>query len=115
MARKVDLAELKEAAVRWPLPGSRHLMIEVVVLPGVNDSPAELDGLAAWMDGVDGIINLIPFNPFPGAPFRSPDEAEVRAMHAGLRARGVPVKVRWPRGRATSGACGQLMLAGSPP
>lgn len=114
LARKVSLAELKAAVLAWPLPGSRHLMIEVVVLPGINDGPDELDGLASWMDGVDGMLNLIPFNPFPGAQFRSPTDDEVRAMQAGLRARGVPVRVRWPRGRAASGACGQLMLAGVP-
>lgn len=112
LARRVSLAELKAAVQAWPLPGSRHLMIEVVVLPGVNDGQAELDGLAAWMDGVDGMVNLIPFNPFPGASFRSPTDDEVRAMQAGLKARGVPCKVRWPRGRAASSACGQLMLAG---
>lgn len=113
IARKTSLAALKQAALAWPLPGSRHLMIEYVVLPGVNDSAAELDGLAAWMDGLDGIVNLIPFNPFPNAPFRSPTEAEVRAVADGLTARGVPRKVRWPRGREAHGACGQLMLATS--
>ena len=110
-ARKYPMAAIRAALLDVPLPGSRHHMIEYVVLPGVNDTPEELDALATWMDGVDGIVNLIPFNPFPQSPFRSPTEEEVRACHEALRARGVQSSVRWPRGRETSGACGQLMLA----
>ena len=63
------------------------------------------------MQGVPGVVNLIPFNPFDGAPFRSPTTAEIEAVWRGLKARGVPNTVRWPRGRDVSGACGQLMLA----
>jgi 23S rRNA (adenine2503-C2)-methyltransferase len=113
VARTVRMAALRQALLSHPLPGSRHLMIEYVVLPGVNDSPEELDALCDWMSRVDGIVNLIPFNPFLGADFRSPTTAEVVAARDHLRARGVPVKVRWPRGREAHGACGQLMLASS--
>ncbi|TNE92936.1 MAG: 23S rRNA (adenine(2503)-C(2))-methyltransferase RlmN [Deltaproteobacteria bacterium] len=111
IAKTVSMAELRETLLAHPLPGSRHLMIEYVVLPGVNDAPEELDALAAWMDGIDGIVNLIPFNPFAGASFRSPTTEEVVATLHGLRERGVPAKIRWPRGREAHGACGQLMLA----
>lgn len=111
IARRWPIAELRRALGAWPLPGSRALMVEVVALPGVNDGPDDLDGIAAFMHGLRGVVNLIPFNPFPGAPFRSPTDAEVLAMHAGLASRGVFAKIRWPRGRGVAGACGQLMLA----
>jgi 23S rRNA (adenine2503-C2)-methyltransferase len=110
-ARRWPLEALKSALHAWPLPGSRALMIEVVVLPGVNDDHANLDGIASFMSGLRGVVNLIPFNPFPSAPFRSPTDAEVRTMQQGLTDRGVFSRVRWPRGRGVSGACGQLMLA----
>jgi 23S rRNA (adenine2503-C2)-methyltransferase len=57
-------------------------------------------------------VNLIPFNPFTGTTFRPPTDDEVRRVEDHLRAREVHVSVRWPRGRAVTGACGQLMLAG---
>ena len=113
-ARTTSLATLRDAVHAWPLPGSRAVMVEVVVLPGVNDGDADLDGIAWFMEGLRGVVNLIPFNPFPGAPFTPPTEAQVLAMDAGLRARGVHTRIRWPRGRTVSGACGQLMLASSP-
>ena len=113
-ARKAPLATLREVIHSWPLPGSRAIMIEYVVLPGVNDGPADLDGVAWFMDGVRGVVNLIPFNPFPQAPFRSPEDHEVLAVYQGLKDRGVLATVRWPRGRGAFGACGQLALMGAP-
>lgn len=109
-ARATSLAELRQALLDWPLPGSRAIMVEVVVLHGINDTEDELDGMTAFMEGIRGIINLIPFNPFPGSPFESPEDHAVLAMRDGLRARGVNARIRWPRGRGAAGACGQLML-----
>lgn len=110
IARRTSLAQLKDALLAHPFPGNRKLMLEVVVLPGVNDGPDDLDGIAAFADGLPAIVNLIPFNPFPGSPFRSPTHDEVTAMHRGLTARGCPASVRRPRGRDAAGACGQLAL-----
>ncbi|HMV66696.1 MAG TPA: 23S rRNA (adenine(2503)-C(2))-methyltransferase RlmN, partial [Myxococcota bacterium] len=108
MARKAPLSELRDVIRAWPLPGSRAIMVEYVVLPGVNDGPGELDGVAWFMEGVRGVVNLIPYNPFPGGAFRSPEDDEVRAAFTGLRERGVLATIRWPRGRGAFGACGQL-------
>jgi 23S rRNA (adenine2503-C2)-methyltransferase len=111
LAATYDLATLKAACAAHPLPGTRALMIEYVVLPGVNDTPEELAALAEWTRGLRCIVNLIPFNPFAGAPFRAPTVPEVEAVAAHLKAHKVPHSVRWPKGRAVAGACGQLALA----
>jgi 23S rRNA (adenine2503-C2)-methyltransferase len=110
-ARGVSMAELRQALLDAPLPGTRKIMVEYVVLPGVNDSEDELEALAEWMHGIRGVVNLIPFNPFPGAPYRSPTTDEVMAVFDQLRAARVAASVRWPRGRGAHGACGQLALA----
>jgi len=111
VARTVSLAQLKAALLAHPFPGQQKLMLEYVVLPGVNDTDEEVEGLAAFVEGLPAVVNLIPFNPFPGAPFRSPDADEIRSLWKRLKARGIPNTVRWPRGREAQGACGQLMLA----
>lgn len=111
LAARYDLASLRQVCLDHPLPGTRRLMIEYVVLPGVNDTPDELAALAAWTRGIACIVNLIPFNPFPGAPFRAPTVDEVEAVARALHAAKVPHSVRWPRGRTVAGACGQLALA----
>ena len=109
-AARWDLASLRQACLDYPLPGRRALMLEYAVLPGVNDTDAELEAVAVWQQGIRAVLNLIPFNPFPGAPFRSPTEAEVISVFERLQALGVPATIRWPRGRGASGACGQLAL-----
>ena len=111
-ARKWRLAELRQALLDHPLPGNRALMIEYVVLPGVNDSEEELDGVAAFHQGLRALVNLIPFNPFPNAPYRSPTAEEVSRVERGLKARGIPCSVRVTRGQERAGACGQLAIAG---
>ena len=110
LAKTYDLESVRQACLDHPLPGSRHLMIEYVVLPGVNDTPAELEALATWTQGMDCLVNLIPFNPFKGAPFRAPTVPEVQAVANVLNRLGVPYTVRWPKGRGVDGACGQLAL-----
>ncbi len=109
-AQGATLAELRQVLLDHPRPANRKLMIEYVVLPGLNDTEAEMDGLAAFMDGIAGVVNLIPFNPFPGVSFRSPTREEVWALQEGLKQRGVFATVRWPQGREAHGACGQLAL-----
>ena len=110
LAERYDMASLRQACLDHPLPGTRRLMIEYVVLPGVNDSVDEITALAQWTRGIDCIVNLIPFNPFPGATFRAPSADEVRAVAAALQHAKVPYSVRWPRGDTVAGACGQLAL-----
>ncbi len=111
LARKVSLATLRQTVLDIPTPRNRKWMMEYVVLPGLNDTEAELDGVAAFMRDIPGVVNLIPFNPFPGAPWRSPTFEELLALYLGLRGRGVAATVRRPRGRDQAGACGQLALA----
>ncbi len=115
LAERYPLAELRDTLLAHPLPGTRAPMLEYVVLPGLNDSEAELEALAAWMQGLRALVNLIPFNPFGGAPFRSPTEGEVTRVSKRLRALGVPSSIRWPKGRESASACGQLALTVLPP
>ena len=112
LARTHPLAALREVLVQHPLPGSRHIMIEYVVLPGVNDSDTELKAVSEWTHDLRCIVNLVPFNPFSGSGFRSPTVAEVESVMTRLKTLGVRVSVRWPRGREIHGACGQLALTG---
>lgn len=111
-SKKWNLSTLKQTLLAHPLPGSRVLMLEYVVLPGINDGPKDLDGVAEFTRDLRALVNLIPFNPFPNAPFRSPSSEEVTELERGLKARGVPCSVRVTRGQERAGACGQLAIQG---
>lgn len=112
LAQKWPLAQLRETLLAHPLPGRRVLMLEYVVLPGINDTEEELDGVAEFQRDLRAIVNLIPFNPFKGSSFRSPTLQEVEAVDRGLKRRGVPCSIRVTRGQERAGACGQLAIKG---
>lgn len=87
----------------------RRLTVEYALLEGVNDSPAHARRLASVLAGLPCKVNLLPFNPFPGAPYRRPDPATVDAFRSTLLARGYVATVRRTRGEDIAGACGQLV------
>jgi 23S rRNA (adenine2503-C2)-methyltransferase len=107
------LEALRTAVAEYPVRPNRGVLVEYVLLRGVNDTPAELDGLADWARGLPVVVNLIPWNPFDGADFESPTSADLDRAYAHLVERRIRVKVRLPRGRTAAAACGQLALAGA--
>jgi 23S rRNA (adenine2503-C2)-methyltransferase len=78
------------------------------MLKDVNDSPAEARELVRLLKDIPAKVNLIPFNPWPGAPFEcSTPEAITRFSDIVFDA-GYASPVRTPRGQDIMAACGQL-------
>lgn len=105
---RYPLAGLMEALKAFPLPPRRRITIEYVMLGGVNDSLVDAKALVKVLHGVRSKVNLIPFNPWPGAPFVAPDPGVVLAFQAYLKERDFSVLIRRERGRDIQAACGQL-------
>ena len=103
-----SLKTLLSACRRYPLPPTRRLTFEYVLLAGVTDQPDDARRLTKLVRGIRCKINLIPFNEFPGSPFRRPLECDISAFQATVRQAGLNVFVRRSRGRDVLGACGQL-------
>lgn len=103
-----SLKTLLAACRRYPLPPTRRLTFEYVLLAGVNDQADDARRLIKLVRGIACKINLIPFNEFPGNPFRRPSEGDISAFQAIVRRAGLDVFVRKSRGRDVLGACGQL-------
>ena len=78
------------------------------MLKGVNDSPAEARELVRLLQGIPAKVNLIPFNPWPGAPYECSTDAAIKAFSDIVFAAGYSAPVRTPRGRDIAAACGQL-------
>jgi 23S rRNA (adenine2503-C2)-methyltransferase len=110
ITERYDLARLREAVAAYPTRPNRGVLVEYVLLRGVNDTPQELAALAEWARGLPVVVNLIPWNAFESADFEAPSSEDVDRAFATLVAHGVRVKVRLPRGRAAAAACGQLAL-----
>jgi 23S rRNA (adenine2503-C2)-methyltransferase len=107
--RKYPIAELLAACHRYPgASNARRITFEYVMLRDVNDSEAEARELVRLLRGLPAKVNLIPFNPWPGSPYRTSTPDAVRAFAAIVEAAGYSSPIRRPRGRDILAACGQL-------
>jgi len=107
--RKYPIAELLDACRTYPgLTNSRRITFEYVMLRGVNDSLADARELVRLLDGIPSKINLIPFNPWPGAPYECSSGETIRRFGDFLAEAGYASPIRTPRGRDILAACGQL-------
>jgi 23S rRNA (adenine2503-C2)-methyltransferase len=109
--RKWNIAALLEACRAYAAGADRHLTFEYVMLDGVNDSAADAKELVRLLRGLPAKVNLIPFNPWPGAPYRCSPPERIQAFSAIVARAGYPAPVRTPRGPDILAACGQLKTA----
>jgi 23S rRNA (adenine2503-C2)-methyltransferase len=112
--QRYPLEELLATARRIPLPRRRRITFEYVMLGGENDSPQEAERLAALLSGIKAKVNLIVFNPWPGAPHRRATPASMERFMDVLVQRGVTVSLRKSRGDDVLAACGQLAARPAP-
>jgi 23S rRNA (adenine2503-C2)-methyltransferase len=107
--RKYPIAELLSACRAYPgLGNARRITFEYVMLKGVNDTDAEARELVRLLKGIPAKINLIPFNPWPGAPYQCSEWTRIEAFADIVNRAGYASPVRTPRGRDILAACGQL-------
>ncbi len=91
-------------------PQRTSVMIEYLMLDGVNDTDADAALLLDWVQGLRVHVNLIPFNPIATAPhLRSSPRATIEAFGDQIRAAGHPTTIRYSLGRDIDAACGQLV------
>jgi len=110
--RKYPLAELIAAVRAYPgASNARRVTFEYVMLKGVNDSPADAKALVKLIAGIPAKVNLIPFNPWPGAPFECSTASAIEKFARIVNDAGYASPVRTPRGRDILAACGQLKSA----
>jgi len=107
--RKYPITELMAACRAYPgLSNARRITFEYVMLKGLNDSLADAKALIKLLAGIPAKINLIPFNPWPGAPHEGSDWEQIERFAEVVNRAGYASPVRTPRGRDIMAACGQL-------
>jgi len=106
--RAAPLAEVMAAMLEFTsLPG-RRVLIEYVLIPGVNDALAHADELAGYLQPLPCTVNLIPYNPRRESPWPAPNETTIDRFYRRLQAHGLRVTRRVTMGRTMMAACGQL-------
>lgn len=110
LARKYPIDQLRVTLRQINSMQSRPVMIEYLMLAGVNDSLEEANELVAWLDGLDVHVNLIPYNPIDDAPHMAATDREHRDTFAAvLKNAGIPTTIRYSLGADIAAACGQLV------
>ena len=107
--RRHPIAELLDACWDYVArTNTRDVTFEYVMLAGVNDSPAQARSLARRLRGRPAKVNLIPFNPFPGAQYQRSSRQVIDAFRQRLLDQGIMTITRKTRGDDIAAACGQL-------
>ncbi len=110
--KKYPIEELLAACRAYPTAtNARRITFEYVMLKDVNDSAADARELVRLIRGIPAKVNLIPFNPWPGAPYACSTDAAMRRFAEIVNAAGYASPIRTPRGRDIMAACGQLKSA----
>jgi 23S rRNA (adenine2503-C2)-methyltransferase len=107
--RAFGLSRLRSTLEAFPLRRGEKILLEYVLLKGVNDTLADADRLAAFASGFRHNVNLIPLNEHASTSFRAPEEDWVLRFAERVTALGCFCTVRNNRGRDVRGACGQLV------
>ncbi|AWW75086.1 23S rRNA (adenine(2503)-C(2))-methyltransferase RlmN [Erythrobacter sp. KY5] len=112
--KKYGIEELLQACADYPgASNARRITFEYVMLKDKNDSDEEARELVRLLKKFDlpAKVNLIPFNPWPGAEYECSTPERIRAFSNIVFEGGISAPVRTPRGRDIDAACGQLKTA----
>jgi 23S rRNA (adenine2503-C2)-methyltransferase len=112
--KKYGIEELLEACAAYPgASNARRITFEYVMLKDKNDSDAHARELVELIRRykLPAKVNLIPFNPWPGAGYETSTPERVRRFSEIVFEAGISAPVRTPRGRDIDAACGQLKTA----
>jgi 23S rRNA (adenine2503-C2)-methyltransferase len=112
--KRWNIEQLLEALASYPnLSNSERITFEYVMLAGVNDSDEDAHRLIDHIKrhNIPAKINLIPFNEWPGSPYKRSSNNRIRAFANIIYQAGYASPIRKTRGDDIMAACGQLKSA----
>lgn len=107
---KYPLQNILKALNELPRLKRQYIMCEYLMIKDFNDQEEDLLALKESLKDLPVIINLIPFNPFPGAKYQRPEISDVESFQRKLEAAGIPAMIRTTKGDEILAACGQLYI-----
>ncbi|MGI9457376.1 MAG: 23S rRNA (adenine(2503)-C(2))-methyltransferase RlmN [Aeoliella sp.] len=110
LAHKYPVSKLRDTMVELNALQPGTVMVEYLMLAGLNDSLTDAEELACYLDGLRVHVNLIPYNPIDDAPHLVGSSREVRDAFANvLKLAGLTTTIRYSMGADIEAACGQLV------
>ncbi|HOX91367.1 MAG TPA: 23S rRNA (adenine(2503)-C(2))-methyltransferase RlmN [Spirochaetales bacterium] len=103
-----NLASLKDTLVTYQAASGDRITLEAAIMGGRNAGAQAARDMASWIGSLKTQVNVIPWNPVDGLPFKEPSRQEVDSFENELERLGITTVRRARRGRQVGGACGQL-------
>ncbi|MGD6729671.1 MAG: 23S rRNA (adenine(2503)-C(2))-methyltransferase RlmN [Pleomorphochaeta sp.] len=103
-----NLEKLKKSLLHYQNKGGSRFTLEYCMLSGVNCDLQSAKKLATFTNGLDAVVNLIPWNPAAELPWTTPTTQEINTFTKYLDEFHIKYARRFTRGRSVNGACGQL-------
>lgn len=91
-----------------PLQRKQYIIYEYLLIKDFNDGEEDAHATAELLKDHQSIVNLIPFNPFPGSGYQRPDQASVERFKQIIASYKIPALIRGTKGDDILAACGQL-------
>ncbi len=102
------LPEVMEVLDKLPLHHRQVITYEYLLIKGMTDRDSDAHELAKIILGKRAMINLIPFNPYPGSEYKKPSTDDVERFKKILVSYSLMTMVRTTKGDEILAACGQL-------
>ena len=112
IAKEYSIADVIRAADTYFEQTGRRISYEYTIIPGVNDTPEDVEQLSALLRGKQAHINLIAYHPIKEYRQDKPDRKAMHTFAARLMRKGIRTTVRKSIGLSEEGACGQLRARG---
>jgi 23S rRNA (adenine2503-C2)-methyltransferase len=106
--KSIGIEAVVAAADRYFEASGRRLTFEYVLLGELNDEPQHAKKLAALLHDRLALVNIIPYNPVAGLPYKTPSKNAVQRFVQILEGAKLNVQVRERKGDEINAACGQL-------
>jgi 23S rRNA (adenine2503-C2)-methyltransferase len=106
--RSIGMEAILTAADEYFERTGRRVTFEYVLLAGINDQPDHARRLAKFLQGRPALINLIPYNPVPDLPYRTPAPSVTAEFVEIITQAGLTANIRYRKGERIHAACGQL-------
>jgi 23S rRNA (adenine2503-C2)-methyltransferase len=107
--KKYPINKLLEACLNYSeRTKEKRITFEYVMLEGINDTEDDARRLIKLISGIPAKINIIPFNPWPGSPYKCSSNSTIKKFATIIEKAGYKSPVRTPRGLDIMAACGQL-------
>lgn len=111
---KIGLAAILKSADNYFEVSGRRMTFEYVLLADINDQPGHAHQLVRLLSGREALLNVIPYNPVAGLPYRTPSYQQQVQFRRILEDGGLRIRFRHRKGDRINAACGQLRRSQQP-